>query len=104
MPKRSGPAARSRSATRSRAWSQLTRRNPRAHRIDLQQVQPRRAQMHARDRPVVKAGDAERAPVAHTLAENAPRVPKVAAVLPDGPGDLGVVIGLRLACAVGLES
>ena len=39
--------------------------------------------MHAADRPVVEAGDAERAAVAHALAQDAQRVRQLAAVVPD---------------------
>ena len=79
------------------------RRVERAHRVHLQQVEPRRAQVDAGDRPVVEPGDPERAPVADAPAENPPRVPEVAAVLPHRLDDFLVVVGLRLPRPVRLE-
>ena len=58
------------------------RRIERAHRVQAKQIQPRHAEMHAVDRPVVEAGDAERAAIAHALAEDFPCVGRVVAVLP----------------------
>ncbi len=56
------------------------------------------------ERPVVEAGDAERAAVAHALAQDAPRVRQVVAVLPDGLDHLVVVVRLLLADPVRLEA
>ena len=80
------------------------RRVERAHRVDPQQVEPRRAEVDAGDRPVVEAGDTERAAVAHALAQDAPRVRQVAAVLPDDLRHVAVVVRLLLADAVRPEA
>ena len=74
----------------------------RARGVDLQQLEARRAEVHAADGPVVEAGDAERAPVAHALRQDAPRPREVAPVLPHDPGDVAVVVRLLLPDAVRL--
>ncbi len=70
--------------------------------VDLQQFQARRAQVHAGDRPVVEAGNAERASVAHALAQDAPRKRQVAPVVPHGRGHVAVVMRLLLSRAIRL--
>src|ERR687893_339221 len=69
--------------------------------VELQELQPGRAEVDALDRPVVEAGDAEGAPVARALGQDPPGVERVAAVLPDGAEDVGGVVGLLVADAVG---
>jgi len=64
----------------------------RAHRVDLEEIEARRAEVDAVDRPVVEAGNAERATVADALAEDVPCVPGVALVLPHGLGHFQVVV------------
>src|SRR5690242_752518 len=70
--------------------------------VDLQQLEARRAQMRPADGPVVEPRDTERTSIAHTLAQDAPRVRKVPAVLPHGAGDRAVVVWLLLTDAVRL--
>jgi len=56
-----------------------------AHRIEAQELEPRQAQVNARDHVVREPAWAERTAVAHAVPENAQRVAPAAAVL---PGDL----------------
>ncbi len=70
--------------------------------VDLQQVEPGRAQVHPADGPVVEPGNAERAAVAHTLAQDARRVRQLPAVVPYRARDRAVVVRLLFADAVGL--
>ena len=53
------------------------------HGVEPQQIQPRHAEVHTVDRPVMQAGDAQRAAVAHALGHHLPRVAKVVLVFPD---------------------
>ena len=70
----------------------------------LEEVEPRRAEMDALHRPVAKACDAKRAAVAHALGKDAPRVGQVVTVVPDRAEHLEVVIGLGPADPVGHEA
>ena len=72
--------------------------------LTAQEVEPGGAEVHAGDRPVVEAGDPERAAVAHALAQDPQREREVAAVLPDRLGDAAVVVRLLLADAVRLPA
>ena len=72
----------------------------RTHRVDLEEVQARGAQVNPADRPVGEAGDAQRATVAHALRQDPPGVQRMALVLPGRPEDLEVMIRLGLAEAV----
>ena len=69
-------------------------------RVDLEQPQPGRAQVHAVDRPVVEAGDAERAAVAHAFREHVPRVQGMGAVGPRHLGHVAIVVRLLVPDAV----
>src|SRR5437773_2633855 len=71
-----------------------------AHRVDLEQVQARCAQVDAVDRPVREASDTERAAVAHAFREDPPRVQRMPLVLPGCAQHLDVVVRLRLADAI----
>ena len=53
------------------------------HGVEPQQIQSRHAEVHTVDRPVMQAGDAQRAAVAHALGHHLPRVAKVVLVFPD---------------------
>ena len=89
---------------RSGATSASTAGSSARHRVDAQQVEPRRAEVDARDRPVVEAGDAERAAVAHALAAGcATRTGGCSRFCPDDLRHVGVVVRLLLAHAVRLE-
>ena len=46
----------------------------RAHGVQPEQLEARHAEMNAFDRPIVKTGHSERAPVANPLAQDFPRV------------------------------
>ena len=69
--------------------------------VELEQPEAGGAQVHAVDGPVVQAGHAEGAPVAHALGEDLPGVLRVAPVVPRHLDHLAVVVGLLLADAVG---
>jgi hypothetical protein len=64
------------------------------HRVELEQVQPGRAQVDAVEGPVVQAGDAERTAVAHPAGQDARGVPELLAVLGHGAEHLAVVVRL----------
>ena len=55
----------------------------RRHRVQPKQIQPRHAEVHAFDGPIVEARDAQRAAVAHAPAQDFPGVGEIVAILPD---------------------
>ena len=73
----------------------------RRHRVQPQQVEPNHAQVDAVHRPVPEPRRSESATVADSVAQDAPRVAALVAVLPRDPGHLQVVARLRLPQAEG---
>ena len=71
--------------------------------VELEHAQPGGAQVHAVDGPVVEAGHAEGAPVAHPLRQHVPGVAGVVEVGQRHLDHLAVVVGLGLADAVGRQ-
>ena len=60
--------------------------------------------MHAFDRPVVEAGDAESAAVTHTAIDDLPRVGEIVFVVPDHLEHIAEVFRLRVADAKGRQA
>jgi len=73
----------------------------RGRRVQPHQLQPHHAQVDAVHRPIAQAGGAQRAPVAHALAQDAQRVRELVAVGPGHARHLQVVVGLLLAGVAG---
>src|SRR6266852_3052384 len=71
----------------------------RAHGVERQEREARRAEMDALDRPVAEATHAERAAVAHAAREDPPGVQRRVAVVPRRARHLEVVVWLRASDA-----
>src|SRR4051812_45730431 len=69
------------------------------HCIEPEQIQAGHAQMDSLDRPVVKAGNAESAAIADSLAENFPGVREIVAISPDDLRHVAKMLRLGLAKA-----
>ncbi len=73
----------------------------RTHRVEAQQLQSRGAQVHAVHRPVVQAGHAQRASVAHAAGQHLPGVSAVWQLFSGDAQHVAVVTRLLLGHTVG---
>src|SRR5262249_21263331 len=64
----------------------------RAAGVQPQQSEPHVAEVNALDRPIAKPAGAQRAAVADAVLEDPPRVAQPISVLPEGSGDLQIVV------------
>ncbi len=80
------------------------RRVERTHGVELQQVEPRGAQVDPVDGPVVEARDPQCTAVAHAPGQDPPRIPRGVPVLPDGACHLTEMVGLLEPDAVRPET
>ena len=71
----------------------------RRHGVEAQEIESRHAQMHAVDRPVMKAGYAEGTTVAHAFAKNLPCVRYIIAIGPGNSEHVAEMPGLGLSQA-----
>jgi len=69
--------------------------------VQLQQTQSGEAQMHPIDRPVMQTGDTERTPVAHSLGEHLPRVPRMLLVVPGNASHVTEMVRFLQSDAIG---
>src|SRR5690606_7389719 len=69
------------------------------HGVQPEQIQARHAKMRALHGPIVQPSDAERAAIAHALADDLPRVAEIVAVLPHDLRHVAEVLRLHLTHA-----
>jgi hypothetical protein len=66
------------------------------HCVQAKQIQPRHAQMHALDRPIVETSDTKRATITNALTQDFPGITEIIAIFPDYPGHVAEVLGFGL--------
>src|SRR6266566_4585402 len=99
--RRSGLVARICRAANWSASSQEIRRNPRSHRVQREEIESNGAQMDALHREVAEARGPERTSITDAVPEDPPREDRPSFVVPGGPEDFAIVVGLREAQSKG---